>query len=72
MGRVRRLYVLTAFRRSGVGRRLLRAAVAAARGHFRQLRLRTDSETAARFYEALEFQPCVGVPDCTHTIDLAE
>jgi GNAT superfamily N-acetyltransferase len=72
VGRVRRLYVLAAFRRSGVGRRLVRAVVATARGHFHQLRLRTDSEAAARFYEALGFQPCGGVPDCTHTLRLAE
>jgi GNAT superfamily N-acetyltransferase len=72
VGRVRRLYVLAAFRRSGVGRRLVRAVVAAARGPFQQLRLRTDGEAAARFYVALGFQPCAGVPDCTHTLRLAD
>jgi GNAT superfamily N-acetyltransferase len=70
VGRFRRLYVLASFRRAGVGGQLVRAVVAAARGHFHVLRLRTESEAAARFYEALGFQPCVGKPDCTHTLIL--
>jgi GNAT superfamily N-acetyltransferase len=70
VGRVRRLYVLEAFRRSGVGRRLVRTVIDAVQGRFRLLRLRTDSGAAARFYEALGFWPCVGVSECTHTLDL--
>jgi GNAT superfamily N-acetyltransferase len=68
-GRVRRLYVLAAFRRLGVGRRLVRAVVAAARGRFGSLRLRTESREAAAFYEGLGFRP-VCRPDCTHTLEL--
>jgi hypothetical protein len=48
----------------------VRAVIDATRGHFLRLRLRTDNEAAARFYEALGFRPCVGVPECTHTLDL--
>jgi GNAT superfamily N-acetyltransferase len=69
VGRVRRLYVLAEFRRIGVGRRLVRAVVAAARGRFGSLRLRTESREAAAFYERLGFRP-VGLPDCTHVLGL--
>jgi ribosomal protein S18 acetylase RimI-like enzyme len=71
VGRVRRLYVLAAFRRSGVGRQLTQAVVAAARGRFRLLRVRTGNEKAARLYESLGFQAAVGVPECTHLLQLS-
>jgi GNAT superfamily N-acetyltransferase len=71
VGRVRRLYVLAAFRRQGIGRQLVQAVVAAAQGRFRVLRLRTENESAGRFYEALGFRACAGVVDCTHTLELA-
>src|SRR5262245_43351990 len=70
VGRVRHLYVQAAYRRRGVGRRLIAAVVAAAQGVFGRLRLRTNSATAARFYEALGFRPC-GEAACTHTLVLA-
>jgi GNAT superfamily N-acetyltransferase len=70
VGRVRRLYVLSACRRQGVGRLLLRAVVAAARGHFRLLRLRAEGEAAGWFYEALGFQACAEVADCTHALEV--
>jgi len=69
VGRVRRLYVLSAFRRQGVGRRLVQAVVAASQGSFYSLRLRTETAEASRFYAALGFQECVGVPDCTHVLE---
>ena len=71
VGRVRRLYVLWAFRGRGVGRGLVEAVVRAARGRFRTLRLRTESPEAAVFYERLGFRPVAGVPDCTHVRELA-
>ena len=70
VGRVRHLYVLAESRRRGIGRRLVAEVIAAARGRFDRLRLRTESEAAARFYEALGFRPCRGVPACTHLLDL--
>jgi GNAT superfamily N-acetyltransferase len=69
-GRVRRLYVLRAFRGRGVGRLLVQAVLQSARTRFRSLRLRTESAAAGRLYERLEFVPAVGVPDCTHTLIL--
>jgi GNAT superfamily N-acetyltransferase len=69
-GRVRHLYVAVAFRRRGIGRSLVAIVVRTARDAFEQLRLRTDSEPAARFYEVLGFRRCDGEADCTHTLDL--
>jgi GNAT superfamily N-acetyltransferase len=70
VGRVRRLYVLTAYRRNGVGRRLLAEVVRAARGVFDRLRLRTNNPDAARFFEALGFRRCADVFDSTHCLEL--
>ena len=46
--------------------------IAAARGVFDRLRLRTDNEAAARFYQALGFRRCTGEPNCTHRLELHE
>jgi len=70
VGRVRHLYVLVAHRRHGVGRQLMDRVLAAARGPFDTLRLRTGNAAAARLYENLGFQRCPGVADCTHLLEL--
>jgi GNAT superfamily N-acetyltransferase len=70
VGRVRRLYVLSAYRRLGVGRQLVLAVLQAARGRFDVLRLRTTNPEAARLYESLGFTPSATTDDCTHVIDL--
>jgi ribosomal protein S18 acetylase RimI-like enzyme len=70
VGRVRRLYVLQAFRCQGLGQWLVRTVVAAATGRFERLRVRTDNPKAGRLYERLGFQPVSGVADCTHTLEL--
>jgi len=70
VGRVRHLYVLSAFRRRGVGRGLIAAVIEAARGRFGELRLRTGNPEAARVYEALGFQPFGRAADCTHIMEL--
>lgn len=69
VGRVRHLYVLAAHRRHGVGERLVAAIVAAARGPFHTLRLRTTNPAAARLYERLGFRATGDVADCTHVLD---
>src|SRR5262249_41077913 len=71
VGRVRRLYVLRAFRGRGVGRHLVQAVIQFARARFRSLRVRTESAAAGRLYEQLGFVAAVGVPDCTHTLILS-
>jgi GNAT superfamily N-acetyltransferase len=70
VGRVRHLYVLVAYRRAGIGRRLVAEVVTAARGTFDRLRLRTDDPDAARFYERLGFRPRAGLEHCTHALEL--
>jgi GNAT superfamily N-acetyltransferase len=70
VGRVRRLYVLRAFRGRGVGRHLVQAVIQSARARFRSLRVRTENAAAGRLYGQLGFVPAVGVPDCTHTLVL--
>ena len=72
IGRVRNVYVMAEYRRHGIGRRLVEAAVSAARGRFDRLRLRGEAPGPARLYESLGFRPCQGIPDCTHILDLAE
>ena len=71
VGRVRHLYVLSAFRRRGVGRRLTAAVIEAARGRFGALRLRTGNPEAARVYEAIGFRPSGRAADYTHIMELA-
>jgi GNAT superfamily N-acetyltransferase len=72
IGRVRHLYVLSAFRRLGVGRRLVTQVIETARGRFDILRLRTANPAAAQFYEALGFRPSGDViQDATHVMELA-
>ena len=70
VGRVRHLYVLSAYRRLGVGRQLVGRVIEAARGRFDILRLRTQNPAAARLYEQLGFSRCAGAPDCTHLLEL--
>ena len=68
IGRLRHVYVLPEWRRSGVGRRLVAALTAHAAPRFSRLRLRATDERAARFYERMGFQ-VVAEPDATHAMD---
>jgi GNAT superfamily N-acetyltransferase len=71
VGRIRRLYVLRAYRGRGIGRGLVQAVVSAATvGRFRMLRVRTESPEAGRLYERLGFHQVAGIADCTHALDL--
>ena len=72
VGRVRNVYVLAGYRKRGVGRRLVEAAVSAAGGHFDTLRLRAEEPGPAGLYESLGFRPRSGSPDCTHVLEGAE
>jgi len=67
-GRVRRLYVLPASRRSGIGLALLDTVVAYARDHFSLLRVRTDA--ASEFYTASGFQCITSEAETTHILEL--
>ena len=70
VGRVRHLYVLSAYRRLGVGRQLVGRVMEAARGRFDILRLSTQNPAAAQLYERVGFHRCVGAADCTHLMEL--
>lgn len=70
VGRVRHVYVLATYRRQGIGHRLVAEIIAAARGPFDSLRVRSASREASRLYEGLGFRPCSDVPDCTHVMTL--
>jgi GNAT superfamily N-acetyltransferase len=70
VGRVRHLYVLTAYRRRGVGEQLVGAVLTAAHGRFVTLRLSTQNQAAARLYEALGFRRHGGDAHCTHLMGL--
>ncbi|SHE15330.1 ADP-ribose pyrophosphatase [Chlamydia abortus] len=65
-GRVRRLYVLPEFRRSGIGRKLTEEVIKEAAKHYKRLVLRTDNEAAAKFYEALGFIQTNRIEGSTH------
>jgi GNAT superfamily N-acetyltransferase len=69
IGRVRRLYVIPAHRRHGVGRALLGAVVACARGHFSLLRVRT--EAADEFYRTQGFRRVASGAEVTHVLELS-
>jgi len=71
IGRVRHLYILSAFRRRGMGQQLVLRVIQAAHGRFDDLRLRTNNPAAARLYEALGFRPCDGDGNYTHVAKLA-
>lgn len=70
VGRVRHLYVLTDYRRLGVGRRLVEQVLDAARGRFERLRLSTQNPAAAQLYERLGFERRIGAADHTHLMEI--
>jgi GNAT superfamily N-acetyltransferase len=70
IGRIRRLYVLPTYRRSGIGRALVGAVINQARANFQQLQVRTESLVGDRFYRALGFMACPDEQHFTHTLNL--
>src|SRR5215813_205526 len=70
IGRVRHLYVLTPFRRRGVGRQLVAHVIEHAHDRFDTLRLRTTNEAAARLYVAMGFRAGGEEGTFTHVLDL--
>ena len=56
IGRIRHLYVLPDYRRTGVGRRLVEACLTHAKSSFDRVRLRTFDPPAREFYAVLGFQ----------------
>jgi GNAT superfamily N-acetyltransferase len=67
MGRIRRVYVRSAWRKRGIGRALVAALVDHARAHFSCVRLRAENALAARLYESMGFVP-IESPDASHML----
>lgn len=67
MGRIRRVYVMAAWRNQGIGRALMTALIDQAGTHFRCVRLRAENAGAARLYESMGFAP-IASPDATHIL----
>jgi GNAT superfamily N-acetyltransferase len=72
VARVRRVYVRSAWRRKGVGKRLVQHIIASAREHFRLLTLRTMTAEADQFYWAIGFQTGPEIENATHYLALEE
>jgi GNAT superfamily N-acetyltransferase len=66
-GRIRRVYVKSAWRDKGIGRALVSTLVEHARNNFRRVRLRAENADAARLYERMGFTPITN-PDATHIL----
>ena len=69
--RLRHLYVHPAYRRTGVGKTVVRHLLNRAGGAFDEVRLRTDNPAAAAFYEALGFKR-VSLSTATHLLKLGD
>jgi len=66
-GRIRRVYVMSAWRNQGIGRALVQALIHESKKGFRQVRLRAENDPAARLYESLGFVP-IASPSATHIL----
>jgi GNAT superfamily N-acetyltransferase len=66
IGRVRRLYVLKAYRKHGVGRRLMDTVIQEARRHYTVIVLNTDNPVADNFYRSLGFSDHLTYGNSTH------
>ena len=73
LGRVRRVYVRSDFRRKGVARRLMAEVLAFARAHYPEVALYTGTVEAARLYEGMAFVPESpgGMDHATHRLVLS-
>ncbi len=72
IGRIRHVYVLPAYRRTGAGSRLMQGLIEYARGHFTVLTLRTLTDHGDAFYRALGFNGEKRFPQATHWMALRE
>jgi GNAT superfamily N-acetyltransferase len=72
IGRLRRLYVESAWRRHGVGRLLVTQLIYEASQHYQLLTLRTDTLAAAEFYQKLGFKTHPNWEHTTHHLQLSE
>lgn len=72
IGRVRHVYVLSAWRRQGVGRLLVERIIEEASHNYSLLTLRTFNPQADQFYRAIGFQTKPEIKATTHYLVLNE
>jgi GNAT superfamily N-acetyltransferase len=72
VGRLRHLYVESAWRRHGVGRLLVTHLIHEANQYYQLLTLRTDTVTAAEFYQKLGFKTDPNWEHTTHHLQLGD
>lgn len=70
IGRIQHVYVLPAYRRAGIGQRLVAALIAQARAQFTVLTLRTLTSHGDAFYRSLGFSAEPPYADATHWMRL--
>ncbi len=70
IGRIRHVYVLPAYRRSGVGRQLMQALITHARQSYHVLTLRTLTPHGDAFYKSLGFSDTPRYEQATHWLEL--
>lgn len=70
IGRIQHLYILSAYRRTGVGRHLMHTLIDHARSHFTILTLRTLTEHGSAFYNSLGFSSQPRFASATHWLVL--
>ncbi|MGB0387924.1 MAG: GNAT family N-acetyltransferase [Ardenticatenaceae bacterium] len=71
VGRVRHVYVLSSWRKQGIGKRLVQRIIKEAKTHYRLLTLRTPSEQADRFYRAIGFKTAPEIQNASHHLAVA-
>lgn len=72
VGRLRHLYVESAWRRHGVGGLLVNQLIHEANQHYQLLTLRTDTSAAKKFYHKLGFKTHPIWKNTTHHLQLSE
>lgn len=70
IGRIRHVYVLPGYRRSGVGKKLVETLIDYAAAHFTSLTLRTPTEHGRAFYKALGFSDAPRFAEATHWMEI--
>lgn len=71
VGRVRHVYVLSAWRKQGIGRVLVQQIIDEAKAHYRLLTLRTVNDEADRFYRAIGFKTKPEIEQASHHLVLS-